>query len=116
MIFYARMAATALRLLTKYGQSVTITRTTGATYSPTTGAYTGGATTTITGYAAAIPWSQRGPEQHEQNEIHVILEATSTAPEVNDKILINSIGYKITEVNPINPAGTAVAYELRCVL
>jgi hypothetical protein len=116
MSFYSNMAATALRLVTKYGQSITLTRPTGGTFSPTTGAETGGTTTTITGYGAAVPWEKTATDQNVNNDLMVILEATSTAPAINDTCTINSVAYKVVSIDIISPAGTVVAYVLRCRL
>ena len=46
--FYTSMAATAAKLLKKFGMEITIKRTTGDSVNPVTGAVTAGTTTTYT--------------------------------------------------------------------
>jgi len=58
--FYAKMATTALSLLTKFGKSITLVRETGGTYDPVTGATVAGsdASVTTTGLIKPYPDSQ----------------------------------------------------------
>jgi hypothetical protein len=114
MAFYANLAATALRLLTKYGQTVVCTRTDGATYVPATQSYTGGSTTTITGKGAVFPFnkSEINGELIQTGDLIVFFEASSTAPAVDDKCTVDSVDYRVMSVEPLNPGGTVVMYTL----
>ena len=57
MAFYPNLASTASRLLAKYGQSVTLSRLTGATFDPALGEDSGGSTLTITGNGASFNYN-----------------------------------------------------------
>ncbi len=59
MTFYARLQATANRLLKGKGQSITLTKITAGTYNPATGGFTGAGTSTQTAYGAVFDYGAK---------------------------------------------------------
>ena len=52
---YAASADTAMRMLAKFGQTVTLSRTSDPVYDPITGEYTGGGTVSTTAFGVLLP-------------------------------------------------------------
>lgn len=112
---YTKSAATALRLLTKYGQAVTLSHSTPGTYDPATGSVST-VVTTQTGVAAELSYSafeltntliQRGDKK-------LLLAASGiTTPVVDDTVTVGTVVYTIKNVNTLAPAGVAVTHELQ---
>jgi len=115
MSFYSNLASTASRLLTKYGQTVVFTRTTGATFSPSTGAYSGGTTTTVTGVGATFPYNIKEIDGTlvQLGDVRVFFYATS-APLVGDNCAVDSVNYRVQSVEQLSPGGTVVLYTVQC--
>lgn len=115
MSFYANLATTAIRLLTKYGQSTSFTRTDGETHNPVTGAISGGSTTIITGNGVVFPYDKKEIDGTNilRTDMRVFFEPSSTSPAVDDKCTVNSVAYRVVMVQPLNPGGTAVLYTVQ---
>lgn len=115
MGFYARMQATANKLLKGKGQAVTITHTTQGSYDPATGAITN-TSSTQSGYGATFEYSTQAVDGTliVAGDKKLLLSALNaagtilTAPSIGDTL---SIGGTITSVKPLSPAGTTVLYE-----
>jgi hypothetical protein len=113
---YARMEATAQRLINKFGQDAIIRRVTvsgGTAYDPTSG------TTTTTDYAAIIVVMK-----YTLNEIDgTLIKAgdkkvylstdIQSVPLLSDKLVIGSDVHSIESILPLNPAGTTLLYEIQ---
>lgn len=108
---YANTAATALRLLTRFGASATIKRYAGTAYDPATGTttptYTDVATT-----AAVFDYDQKyidgtlilvGDKRAYLAPAHV--------PKQGDKLAWQSVDYTVVAVKAVAPAGVVVLYE-----
>ena len=115
MSFYGNMAATALRLLTSFGQAVVFTRPTGDTFDPPTGSYSGGTTTTITGVGSAFDYEKGEIDGTivQKGDIRLIFEASTVAPAQNDNCAIDSINYRVMSVEPLSPGGTNVIFTVQ---
>jgi hypothetical protein len=114
MSFYAGLMRVARKLLADKGQSITFTRT-AATFDPVTGTSTNVTTTTFTGKGADIGYrlSEIDGAMIQRGDIRVILEATSTAPEIGDIATVNGRAMRVMNVNPTQPAGEVVFYDLQ---
>ena len=124
MEFYARMQATANKLLKGKGQAVTLTRQVSGAYDPATGQAT--ITTTIqTGTGAIFDYGiqQAGIYSAPGSLIQVgdkqlLLSVISamggllTAPEVNDTVTVGTTVYTIKQVKALSPAGTTVLFDI----
>jgi hypothetical protein len=117
---YTKPAATALKLLTKFGRSVTLRKQTAGAYDPATS----GATVTNTDYTgtgALFDFNERilGTQFENGTSVQMgdkyLLLASSgitVAPVPNDLLIFGSDTWTVLNVKTIAPAGTAVLYEL----
>ena len=111
MSFYTNMQATASRLLTKFGQDVTITYAALETYTVAT--QTNAKTTsTFTGKGVLVDYntSEIDDETVLAKDRRLILESTSRAPMVDDTVTVNSTVYRVMAVEEVTPAATNVIY------
>lgn len=118
MEFYAKMQATANRLLKGKGQSITLSRQTAGAYDPATG--TAAVTvTTQTAYGAVFPYADKNIDGVliQEGDKQLLLSALNSAgtalvaPALNDTVLIDSVTYTITRIKPLSPAGTTVLFD-----
>lgn len=108
---YANTAATATRLLTRFGAAATIKRTTVGAYDPETG--TAPVTvTSLTTTAAVFAFDQKYIDGT------LILEGDQRAylapaqqPKQGDLLNWQSRDYNVIAVKPLAPAGVVVLYE-----
>jgi hypothetical protein len=112
---YAKSAATALRLLTKFGQPVTLRKQTAGAYDPATGTAT--ITTSDTaGNAAILEFSDGERYQAgttiQEGDKKALLNAAAVTPAPNDLLIAGSVTWTVLGVKTLAPAGTVVLYEL----
>lgn len=111
---YAKSAATALRLLTKFGQDVTLRNYTIGTYSTSSGANS--VTTSDTTVKAAILEFASGQTEQGGTLIQVgdkkCLMQAGTVPALEDHVIVGSKDYSILSIGEVNPAGTPVIYQI----
>lgn len=112
--FYERLASTALNLLTKYGQTVTVTRENVGTVDPITGEGTPAADTTFTAKGCVFNYNQAliDGAQIKSGDKKIILESTNE-PMINDVVTTTEGDFTVISVKPTSPAGTVVIYELQ---
>lgn len=111
---YSKSAATALILLTKFGQDVILRSVTIGTYDPATGA--NAITTSDTTVKAAILDFGQGQTEQGGNLIQVgdkkCLMQAGTVPALQDVVVVGTKVYAVLSVGEVNPAGTPVLYTL----
>jgi len=112
--FYNNLKSVASSLLQDKGQQVTFTRAGSAAFNPVTGANTK-SESTFTGYGAAFDYNKAEIDDVvvQRGDIRFLLEATTTAPENDDTVSIDSESYRVMNVKKTSPAGTVVVYELQ---
>jgi hypothetical protein len=126
--FYAKMRATADKILRGKGQAITLTRQSSGTYAPSTGLATV-STSTQTGYGAVFEYGghnavfeygdhnidgtlvKAGDKQLLLSALNSTGTALTTPPIVNDTATIGGAVYTITSVKPLSPAGTTCIFE-----
>ena len=108
---YDNMAATASRLIGKYGQAISIKRTTGGTIDPVAGTVTAGtaSTLTTTGILQRYPDSLIDGTRILTSDRLAILAPTSE-PILTDKLAFGSKDWTIVSIQTANPAGTPLVY------
>ena len=108
---YAKMAATAGRLLERFGKTVTITRTTGGTYDPVTGAATPGTPETFEpkGILTKYPDNLIDGTRIQMSDRKLILDDT-VMPTMDDKPTIQGEEWTIKDIETVSPAGTPLIY------
>lgn len=114
---YTRLAATALRLLTKYGQPVTLRNYTAGVYSPALGTATP-QTADSTRQCAVFDYPNGqflDPSSLIQSgDKKGLMDANGAAPSLEDHIITaDGIEYVIKQIKTLAPAGAAVIHELQ---
>lgn len=113
MSFYDNMKKTATRLLTKFGQQVTLSRHVAGAYDPSTGS----AVVTVTdqsGIGAVFDYGSKDIDGMLilSGDKKLLLSATGiTAPQVDDTVTIGAIIYTVKGIKVEAPAGTPVLFE-----
>lgn len=121
---YGASAATALRLLARFGQELTLTRTTPGTYNPATGGTTDDVTTTQTVTAAVLPagsgmsFDDSLKDMLVKGKLRQVLISALTpagasltfAPAPLDLLTLEGADWEVEGVTPLNPSGTPVMY------
>lgn len=115
MVDYAGLASTAKRLLTDFGNDATFSRTTGATFNPATGSYSGGTVSQFTSKAARFNYGTReiDGETVQRDDLRLIVEVNGGQPLVDDDCTFNSLTYRVMNVVTVSPSGQDVYYELQ---
>ena len=113
---YDRAAATAIRLLDKYGQSATVTRVTEGQYDPSTGTVEQ-VEQAFPCMAVVVPYNIAQVDgalvQSTDMQAYVSPYITAT-PEPGDTLtLANGKNYTIVRSSPLAPAGTVVLHQLQ---
>lgn len=113
MGFYDRISKTALKVIKKYGQVVTITRRTQGAYNPATS--TAPVTeTTETGRGVVYDYKDAEVDgtMVQRGDSKLLLSSIGiTKPTVNDvATLANGDKFTILDVDVVSPAGTDVVY------
>ena len=112
---YARTAATAARLLSKFGAPVTLRNVTIGTYDPATG-QTATTNTDTTRNAALLEFgagqvNAAGGGLIQAGDRRCLLEP-GVVPALEDHIIAQGKEYVIKGIGEVNPAGTPVLYDL----
>ena len=114
MSFYVNLAVTAERLLTKFGATLTFTRPTTVAFDPVLGAATGDATT-FTGIGCKFGYraSEIDGVQVQRGDVRLICNAMATAPLIDDSVSLDSVSYRVMDVEVVKPAATGIIYKLQ---
>lgn len=108
---YTSTAATATRLLKRFGAAATLKRTVPGAYDPVTGAATPTVTSLAT-TAVVLAFDQkyidgtlilRGDQQ--------VYFAPGVVPRQGDVLTWQALDYQVIAVKPVSPAGTVVLFE-----
>lgn len=111
---YTSLAATATRLLNRFGRALQVKRTTPGTYDPVTGTESGATTALYTTIGAFMKITTDYAATHEvQQGDRLLMIDASVAPTLTDKIEMDTAELAIVNVDEINPAGTPLAYRLQ---
>src|SRR5690606_35658045 len=109
MTLYARLEATANRLIAQYGKTATLIRMTasGPAHDPQ-----------IVETPHTVAMVETGYSLTNRNETLVlagdklgIISTAGEAPIMADKIEIDSIRYSFVDIKPLNPGGTTLIHE-----
>ncbi|WP_430444816.1 MAG: hypothetical protein ACQZ2J_27485 [Pseudomonas piscis] len=117
--FYDRTAETALRLITRFGQPVTIRDIKPGEYDPETGS--AGPDTVTEQTAQGILLDFTGQEfqnnsliKQGDKKLKVAAQGLAWAPDLLNKVVIQGRTWSIVPpLKEVNPAGTPVLYELQ---
>lgn len=111
MSVYTDGAATALRLLKKYGIPVTLSRTTGGSIDPVTGAITAGtdASKTPTGLFVNFPVEMIDGTRIQAGDKRLIMAADVT-PLTTDTVPYGGYTWIVHSVETVSPTGVDIVH------
>ena len=111
---YARMKATADRLIAKAGQAATLRRptSTGTAFNPTPGAP---GEYPITVVVEVYAFREIDGTRIQRDDLKVLLAKGSLTvePKTTDRLLIGGVEYAIMDVRPENPGGTLLMWTIQ---
>jgi len=109
---YSKAAATATKLLAKFGRTVTHTIRTTGSYDPATGAVTI-TETTQSATAALFDYGTKDIDGTliQMGDKRALIAPLTTMPKPDDTLTVGTVVWTIKQVNELNPAGTTVMYE-----
>jgi hypothetical protein len=110
MTFYSDMAEVSVELLTEFGQTITLERTTGKSTDPVTGIITGGTPDNQETVGVIKPYKQ---SLIDGTVIKAGDKEAILSPEVEPLMTDTINGMQIVNIDEINPAGTVLAYKLQ---
>lgn len=119
MLFYSEMAATALEMITEFGQPVTITKTEPGEYDPDIGGEAPGAS--VEQIAQGILLDFTGLEfqnnsliKQGDRKLKIAAKGLAWVPGLLDKVIAQGRTWSIVPpLKEVNPAGTPILYELQ---
>lgn len=108
---YNALALAAKRLLTEFGQTVTLTRTSGESINPITGAVTPGSDTAYTPKAVVKNYSNNDIDGTRiKAEDRLLVMDDTVEPITDDVVAFGSVTYQVVSVKVADPAGTPLVY------
>ena len=119
MLFYSEMAATALEMITEFGQPVTITKTEPGEYDPDIGGEAPGAS--VEQIAQGILLDFTGLEfqnnsliKQGDRKLKIAAKGLAWVPGLLDRVVAQGRNWSIVPpLKEVNPAGTPILYELQ---
>lgn len=111
-IDYAKLQATALRLLTQNGQAITFSYETEGDINPATGAGSEGDTITVAGVGVASRYKNMEIDGTVilASDLKLICNNVATEPQPQWRVSVNSKIFTVLDVMPVNPAGQNIIY------
>lgn len=108
---YAKMAATALRLLEKFGMTVTLVRTTGGSIDPVTGAVVAGtsANQTTTGLLRKYPDNLIDGTRIMTGDRQAVL-SNEVRPLLTDRLRVAGEDWNVMGIETVKPTDTTLVY------
>lgn len=119
--FYDRMASTALRLIERFGQTVTLRDIVPGEYDPVTGSQTPDVEVDQPAQAILQDYAlqQSGMSYADgtvikQGDKKILVAAQGlTPPQLTTAVIADGATWTIVNIKEINPAGTPLVYELQ---
>lgn len=116
--FYDRMQATALRLIAKFGQQVTLTDVVPGVYDPATGETSAGSTTVQTPMAilqdSGAQYGNGDMIEIGDKKILIAAKGLTIPPRLTSTVTgVDGVVWRIVNVKATNPAGTPLVYEVQ---
>lgn len=110
---YTASAATAARLLAKYGQAVTLRQVVQGAYDPATGT-TSQTVTDVQRNGAVFDYGTGTVDGTliQQGDKQLYMEP-GVVPSMQHRVIVGGVEYGIVTIKEINPAGVPILYELQ---
>ncbi|QJI21920.1 MULTISPECIES: hypothetical protein [Pseudomonas] len=119
MLFYSEMAATALEMITEFGQPVTITKTEPGEYDPDIGGEAPGASVEqiVQGILldfTGLEFQNNSLIKQGDRKLKIAAKGLAWVPGLLDKVIAQGRTWSIVPpLKEVNPAGTPILYELQ---
>lgn len=113
---YNKAAATAARMLARFGQPVTVTRSTPGGYDPETGTNGAGSTQTWAPMGVKLDYAQREIDgtNIRAGDQRVYMSAFSGLdPQTGDTVTIGAEAWRVVTSRTLAPAGVAVLLDVQ---
>lgn len=109
------LGAVATRLLSLYGEALTVTRVTEGAYNPDDSGVTDGTTTTFTTYGTTYDYiaSEVDGTVIQRGDVKLVVQPTAIAPLTGDVITIDSVPHRVLNVERLKAQGVPCAYVLQ---
>ena len=120
--FYSRMASTALRLITRFGQAATLDDVTPGAYDPITGETTGDTPITqpcqlilldYTSQESGAKFNEGSQVVSGDKKILIAAQGLTWAPTLTTRITADGAVWQAVNIKVSNPAGTPLVYEIQ---
>jgi len=117
--FYDRTAATAQRLITQFGQPVTIRATTVGEYDPEAGSAPPDSTKEQTAQGMLLDFTGQEFQNNSlikqgDKKLKIAAQGLEWVPDLLNKVIIQGRTWSIVPpLKEVNPAGTPILYELQ---
>jgi hypothetical protein len=109
--FYARLAGTASRLLSKFGATVSVSRSVGRIINPVTGAITPGSVTTLTAKGIVQRYSDGLIDDTRiKDSDRLLILDNSFEPLLTDRPQVDGQQWNIVDIKSVKPAALTVVY------
>lgn len=110
---YTAFKASITDKISRFGQDVIVRAISAGAYDPATGTNTTTSSdTTRKGLVFEPTGDKEGNDLIKDAEKDLYLEASTPAPELDDKIVIGGTTYEILSIKTIGPSGQALAFHL----
>ena len=116
MALYERLAATASRLVERFGSPITLTKSTRAEYDPTAGEFLDSSARTYTGYGVRTEYraNEIDGTRIQSGDARVYLSIVVGAqPATGDVLTIEGARYAVLECRPLQPGPVVVLYDVQ---
>ena len=110
---YVASAATAARMMMKFGQAITLRQAVQGAYDPATGSVTQ-TVTDVSRNGAVFDYGAKLVDGTliQQGDKQLYMEP-GVIPSVQHRVVIGGVEYGIVTIKEINPAGVPILYELQ---
>lgn len=113
---YGKTAATAARLLARFGAPVTVTRVTPGAYNPDTGSNAAGSTQTWSPSGVKLDYTQREIDgtSIKAGDQRVYMSAVAGLdPQAGDSVTLGAETWRVVKSRTLAPAGVAVLLDVQ---
>lgn len=111
------LAATASRLLTKYGEAVSLSYVAGGSVDPATGVVVTPQTPVAVsgfGYPSRYEKSEVDGAVIRHDDVRLVLEKVSERPQSGWKATVDGKAYRVMDVRPVRRSAADVIYICQC--
>lgn len=112
---YADELSTVAELLEEFGANATLTRTTGSTFDPVAGSYSGGTPVVIEGNGVQLDYIRTEIDGTviQRGDVKFYFEPANGEPLIDDVCEFAGKSYRVINSETLAPNGTHLLYELQ---